>query len=290
MKMNRQTISLILMIISLLLGSLLVGCDAYQNAAFDNEIHDETGIHTFEARNPQGDGQGHGLTISSAFTNLTSEQFPHTQAIPIQHARFVYIIDQHGLHNWREQINLPDFAMPQPGAGAPAPEQPQWQPEAPAQQPQQPATPEEPQAPAVEQPQQQPAEPPQQQTGLSDFEAQVVQITNAERRRHGLADLQVDAGLSHVAREKSNDMQANNYFSHTSPTYGSPFDMMRDFGVSYSAAAENIAFGQQSPEQVVEAWMNSEGHRQNILNGNFTHIGVGYNSNGHYWTQMFIRR
>lgn len=85
-------------------------------------------------------------------------------------------------------------------------------------------------------------------------------------------------------------MQANNYFSHTSPTYGSPFDMMQQYGISYQSAGENIARGQSTPEEVVRAWMNSEGHRANILNGNYTHIGVGFEQNGNYWTQMFIRK
>ncbi|MNH43142.1 Cysteine-rich secretory protein family protein [compost metagenome] len=81
-------------------------------------------------------------------------------------------------------------------------------------------------------------------------------------------------------------MDVNNYFSHTSPTYGSPFDMMRSFGVKYSYAGENIASGQRTPQEVMTAWMNSAGHRANILNGNFTKIGVGY-VNGE-WVQMFI--
>lgn len=85
-------------------------------------------------------------------------------------------------------------------------------------------------------------------------------------------------------------MQQQNYFSHTSPTYGSPFDMMRDFGITYRSAGENIAKGQTSPEEVVQAWMNSQGHRENILNANFTHIGVGYEQNGNHWTQMFITK
>ena len=83
-------------------------------------------------------------------------------------------------------------------------------------------------------------------------------------------------------------MQKNNYFSHTSPTYGSPFDMMKQFGISYRAAAENIAMGQRTPEEVVNAWMNSDGHRKNILSSSYTHIGIGYMENGNYWTQMFI--
>jgi uncharacterized YkwD family protein len=98
----------------------------------------------------------------------------------------------------------------------------------------------------------------------------------------------MDTALSNVARKKSEDMKAKNYFSHTSPTYGSPFDMMKQFGISYKAAGENIAMGQRTPQEVVTAWMNSPGHRANILNANFTHLGVGYVASGNYWTQMFI--
>ncbi|SDK17439.1 CAP domain-containing protein [Sediminibacillus albus] len=123
---------------------------------------------------------------------------------------------------------------------------------------------------------------------LSEFEQQVVELTNDERSKQGLAPLQIDTELSKVAREKSADMARNGYFSHNSPTYGSPFDMMKQFGISYNTAGENIAKGQRTPEEVVNAWMNSEGHRENILNGNFTHIGVGYVKDGNVWTQQFI--
>ncbi|GAB3805549.1 CAP domain-containing protein [Virgibacillus kimchii] len=125
---------------------------------------------------------------------------------------------------------------------------------------------------------------------LSQFEQEVVDLTNAERSKHGLSPLQADVELSKVAREKSRDMAANNYFDHNSPTYGSPFDMMQQFDVNYRTAGENIAKGQRSPQEVVDAWMNSEGHRANILNGDFTHIGVGYVEQGNHWTQMFIGR
>jgi uncharacterized YkwD family protein len=125
---------------------------------------------------------------------------------------------------------------------------------------------------------------------LSQYERQVVELTNQERAKNGLPALKIDTELSKVAREKSNDMQAKNYFSHTSPTYGSPFDMMKQFGIDYRAAGENIAMGQRTPEEVVKAWMNSEGHRKNILSSNFTHIGVGHDANGNYWTQMFISK
>ena len=125
-------------------------------------------------------------------------------------------------------------------------------------------------------------------TILSEYELVVVELTNVERQKHGLAPLKIDEALSKVARVKSEDMAKQNYFSHNSPTYGSPFDMMKQFGISYRTAGENIAMGQRSPQEVVNAWMNSEGHRANILNSNFTHIGVGHASNGNYWTQQFI--
>ncbi|WP_348633527.1 CAP domain-containing protein [Mesobacillus selenatarsenatis] len=178
-------------------------------------------------------------------------------------------------------------AIPAPGQGAapapqeratPAPEQEA----APAPQERTAPTPQEEAAPAPEQK----ATP--SGTELSAFEAKVIDLTNEQRRKNGLPNLQPDTALSNVAQEKSNDMQAKNYFSHTSPTYGSPFDMMRDFGVSYNSAGENIAMGQQSAEEVVNAWMNSEGHRKNILSPNYTHIGVGHTTQGNYWTQMFI--
>lgn len=125
---------------------------------------------------------------------------------------------------------------------------------------------------------------------VRQFEQEVIRLTNIERQKAGLKPLTEDWELSRVARHKSDDMAQNNYFSHTSPTYGSPFEMMKAYGITYRAAGENIAKGHRTPQQVVNAWMNSSGHRANILNHNYTHIGVGYNKNGHYWTQMFIRK
>ncbi|MEH7438570.1 CAP domain-containing protein [Neobacillus drentensis] len=123
---------------------------------------------------------------------------------------------------------------------------------------------------------------------LSAYEQKVVDLTNQERAKNGLPALKVDLSLSKMARDKSQDMSTNHYFSHTSPTYGSPFDMMKKYGITYRYAGENIAMGQRTPEEVVTAWMNSEGHRKNILSPNFTYIGVGYVANGNYWTQEFI--
>lgn len=124
------------------------------------------------------------------------------------------------------------------------------------------------------------------------FELEVVRLVNIERAKYGLKPLQENWELSRVARYKSEDMSSKGYFSHTSPTYGSPFTMMRNFGIRYSTAGENIAMGQRSAAEVMNGWMNSPGHRQNILNANFTQIGVGYATNSRgtpYWTQMFIR-
>ncbi|WP_042346765.1 CAP domain-containing protein [Bacillus massiliigorillae] len=125
-------------------------------------------------------------------------------------------------------------------------------------------------------------------TSVSAYEQKVVELTNAERAKQGLKPLTLDVELSKVARIKSQDMKDKNYFDHNSPTYGSPFDMMKKFGISYNYAGENIAQGQRSPEEVVKAWMNSQGHRENIMNPNYTHIGIGHVADNNYWTQMFI--
>lgn len=120
------------------------------------------------------------------------------------------------------------------------------------------------------------------------YEEKVVQLVNEQREANGLKPLTLSSKLSDVARLKSQDMHDNKYFSHTSPTYGSPFDMMKSFGISYRTAGENIAMGYSTPEAVVNGWMNSPGHRANILNAAYTTIGVGYVASGHYWTQHFI--
>ena len=125
---------------------------------------------------------------------------------------------------------------------------------------------------------------------VSSYEAEVIHLVNEARISQGLSPLSHNWELSRVARYKSQDMKDNNYFSHTSPTYGSPFQMIKDFGISYRSAGENIARGQRTPQAVFNGWMNSSGHRANILNSSYTHIGVGYVKDGNYWTQMFIRK
>jgi len=125
------------------------------------------------------------------------------------------------------------------------------------------------------------------------IEQQVVNLVNAERAKAGLKPLKADWELARVARFKSEDMRDNRYFDHNSPIYGTPFQMMKSFGINYRSAGENIAAGQTTAESVMKSWMNSPGHKKNILSPSFTHIGVGYakgGSYGHYWTQQFMSK
>ena len=131
---------------------------------------------------------------------------------------------------------------------------------------------------------------PKVDASVTSYESEVIRLVNEIRVKNGLNTLTADWELSRVARIKSQDMKDNKYFSHTSPVYGSPFNMIKNFGISYKSAAENIAKGQSTPQAVVNAWMNSSGHRANILNSSYTKIGVGYVAGGNYWTQMFIRQ
>ena len=129
-----------------------------------------------------------------------------------------------------------------------------------------------------------------EQLAPSKYAEQVLTLVNAERSKAGLQPLKMSEELRSIATLKSRDMIDKNYFDHTSPTYGTPFQMLQDFGVHYSAAGENIAAGQKTPEEVMNAWLNSSGHRANILNKNFDTIGIGIaegGSYGIYWTQLF---
>lgn len=129
---------------------------------------------------------------------------------------------------------------------------------------------------------------PQTDAAVSSFEAEVIRLVNKIRTENSLSPLTANWELSRVARYKSQDMRNNGYFSHTSPTYGTPFQMIKAFGLSYRTAGENIARGYISPQAVVNGWMNSSGHRANILNASYRQIGVGYVAQGNYWTQLFI--
>lgn len=129
-------------------------------------------------------------------------------------------------------------------------------------------------------------------SGNSSYEAEVINLINQERANEGLPALSSQSQLTSAARTHSDDMACNNFFSHTSPTTGSPFDRIVAAGYSYSAAGENIAAGYGSPSALVDGWMNSSGHRANILSASFTQIGVGYaywaeSDYGAYWTAVF---
>ena len=121
---------------------------------------------------------------------------------------------------------------------------------------------------------------------VSSPERQVVALVNQERAAYGLSPLTLSTDLSDGARLKSQDMRDNRYFDHNSPTYGTPFEMMRSLGITYRAAAENIAMGYRTAEAVVDGWMNSPGHRANILNEDFDTIGIG--REGSDWVQLFV--
>lgn len=129
-------------------------------------------------------------------------------------------------------------------------------------------------------------------TNISNDEQRVLNLVNNARKQNGAGELQFDSNLAKAARDKAKDMVTKNYFSHQSPTYGTPFEMMRKYGISFTAAGENIA-GNQTMDNAFNAWMRSEGHRKNILNGNFNATGIGvYNSPvyGKIIVQMFIRK
>ncbi len=128
--------------------------------------------------------------------------------------------------------------------------------------------------------------------GISAEEQKMVDLVNEARRKNGLEPLKVDTKVTELARMKSKDMIDNNYFSHNSPTYGSPFEMLKNYGVSYRSAGENIA-GNQTVERAHVSLMNSPGHRRNILSADYTHIGIGIKDGGPYgkmFTQIFIKK
>jgi uncharacterized YkwD family protein len=120
------------------------------------------------------------------------------------------------------------------------------------------------------------------------MQTEMLSYINADRTANGLAPLTLDKALCNGAYLKSKDMAENNYFSHTSPTYGSPFDMMQNLGISYSAAGENIALN-TSVKGAYDAFMNSSGHRANILSSSFGKVGLGFYQKGSYLyvTQWF---
>ncbi len=126
--------------------------------------------------------------------------------------------------------------------------------------------------------------------GATSEEIELLRLINEQRTQNGLSELKFDAELQKVAKMKAQDLVDNNYFSHNSPTYGSPFEMMKSFGITYKAAGENIA-GNPTLEGAVTAWMNSEGHRANILSNAYNYTGIGVVNSQKYgkiMVQMFI--
>jgi len=123
------------------------------------------------------------------------------------------------------------------------------------------------------------------------FEYQIIAMVNRERAKAGLRPLAPDDRLSKIARLKSGDMLVHNYCGHESPVYGGPFDMLADFGINYRRAGENVAKGYGTPEAVMTGWMESPGHRNNILGPDYEKIGVGVAKDSFgtvFWTQLFI--
>ncbi|TVY01104.1 CAP domain-containing protein [Cohnella terricola] len=193
-----------------------------------------------------------------------------------------------GNGGWGQIVVTVPSKPAQPSTPTPAPSKPA-QPSTPTTTPSKPAQPSKPTTPS------QPTTPSKPSTGnnasagtsQSEFAAQVVTLVNQERAKAGLGALNTsNATLTKMALDKAKDMYNKGYFDHNSPTYGSPFDMMKQYGINYSYAGENIAKGQRTPQEVMTAWMNSPGHRANILNPNYKTIGVAY-YNG-VWVQEFI--
>lgn len=159
-------------------------------------------------------------------------------------------------------------------------------------------TPEPPADPPVDPPDEPPADPPANGTSMSDAElAKALEVhdrVNAERALEGLPALVWDDDVAEVATQHSIDMDVRDYFSHTNPDGALPWDRLTAAGVPYSSAGENIYWASWSATaaQAVEAWMNSPGHRDNILRTGWTHTGIGVHegSGGSWWTQVFISR
>ena len=155
--------------------------------------------------------------------------------------------------------------------------------ELPAQPPEEVEPPAEEAPPAQEEP-----DAPEESGGVQEAAEAVASLVNAARRDAGLSELELDADLCAAAQARAQEIAQS--FSHTRPDGSSCFTILEEFGISYRAAGENIAMGQRTPEEVMDGWMNSSGHRANILNGTFTSIGVGYYVDGAgaaHWVQIF---
>ena len=128
---------------------------------------------------------------------------------------------------------------------------------------------------------------------MNDYmKQQMLELVNIERINAQLLPLTLNEQATRAAQRKADDMLLRNYFSHISPIYGSLYELLSQFDVQFSSAAENLAKGSKTAESTMELWMNSEGHRKNILNPVFTGLGAGYTegNNTTYWVQIFISK
>lgn len=131
-----------------------------------------------------------------------------------------------------------------------------------------------------------------EKSNFDEWAKKVLTLTNNERNKNGLNPLAWNDSLAELAKLHCDDMIARDFFAHDNPDGETPFDRMKKYGISYWTAGENIAAGQYSPEAVVESWMNSEGHRKNIMNPDFQYLGVSVVKGGRYgiyWAQEFAR-
>lgn len=229
------------------------------------------------------------IAASTVIPAAAAQETPSaTKSHSSRHSQIlIQLQDRFGTHSWLWDL----ICSWDPGCSTPEekPEVPEEKPDVPAPEIPDVPAPESPmpEAPDSSVPENRP-EPDAPSAVVHAYEKKVVDLVNVQRAKHGLSPLALSEDLCVKARIKSKDMATNNYFSHNSPTYGSPFDMMKALGISYRSAGENIAMGYATPEAVVTAWMNSQGHRENILSTKYTSIGVGYIADGGYWAQWFI--
>lgn len=215
-------------------------------------------------------------------------------ALPAQAAGTGFVKTQiNGRTCYVKVIAAPEWCLPENDRPE-SPEEPETpsEPEIPSEPelPSEPVAPSEPDMPDAPEMPSEPGTPDAPETPDEDtsYAAQVVRLVNEERAKEGLAPLTIDEGLTAAGNVRAQEIVTN--FSHTRPDGTSFATAIQEQGVSYRRSGENIAWGQRSPEEVVNAWMNSSGHRANIMNANFTRIGVGHYQNGsgtNYWVQLF---
>lgn len=127
-------------------------------------------------------------------------------------------------------------------------------------------------------------------TVLSNEEQEVLDLINEQRRQYGLPELKAYGELQRVAKLKARDLVNNKYFSHTSPTFGTPFEMLQKEGVTYKYAGENLA-GNETGIKAVNAWMNSPAHKDNILDSDYEYTGIAVVDSevyGKVYVQLFL--